>query len=295
MRDRDQPRRRGKARPGVCPRVDDDALSLAVLNLTVSILCADAGIRALLTAHYRQMQQSPGASDLEYAVVRSSSRLVLSRDRADAFTAVDRGELLLALDQDLIVQLQQRRQDLYFVHAAALDAAGTGFMLVAASGGGKSTTAWALSHHGFRYLSDELGVVDLPTLTVNPFPRAILLKSTPPTPYPLGPGSISTSRGILIRAETVRGGIGRTPVPLRAIFFLRYVASASEPSVRPLTAAEAGARLYPNVLNALAHPEDGLDATIHVAQRATCFELATGDLTKTCALVRRTLDRLAAH
>ena len=29
---------------------------------------------------------------------------------------------------------------------------------------------WALSHHGFRYLSDELAPIDPGTLRVHPFP-----------------------------------------------------------------------------------------------------------------------------
>jgi hypothetical protein len=246
-------------------------------------------VRKLLAAHYGQMRQSLDTAGVDYTVVRSGQHLVLRRDGGHAGTASDPGALLFLLDQDLIIQLQNRRRDLYFVHAAALDAAGKGFMLVASSGGGKSTTAWALTHHGVRYLSDELGVVDLATLNVHPYPRALLLKNAPPSPYILTPARVSTSRGLLVTGEMMSGGIGRMRVPLQAVFLLRYAARPSEPSLRTISAAEAGARLYPHVLNALAHPADGLDAAIHIAQSVACFELAVGDLGRSCALVTSAL------
>jgi hypothetical protein len=62
--------------------------------------------------------------------------------------------------------------------------------------------------------------------------------------------------------------------------------------VRRIGPAQAGARLYANALNALAHPGDGLDAALHIAARTTCFALTTADLAATCTLVQATLDGL---
>jgi hypothetical protein len=259
----------------------------------VTIRCADAVSAALVAAHYRRMPAAQDAATLRYVVVPSNQHWLLTRDADQPFAASDRGQLLLALDQDLIVQLQRRRQDLYFLHAAALESAGKGFLLVAPSGGGKSTTTWALSHHGVRYLSDELAPLDLAALRIHPYPRALLLKGLPPDSYPLPPSSISTSRGFLLATEALTSGIGCRPAPLRGIFFVRYAPDSPAPSVRAISPAEASARLYANALNALAHPGEGLDAAVRVADQTACFELATGDLTKTCAVVNATLDRIA--
>ena len=49
-------------------------------------------------------------------------------------------------------------------------------LLAGASGNGKSTTAWALLHRGFQYLSDELAPLDLSAMTVHAFPHALCLK-----------------------------------------------------------------------------------------------------------------------
>ncbi|HEX9821821.1 MAG TPA: hypothetical protein VGD07_19640 [Methylomirabilota bacterium] len=268
-------------------------LSLEILGVKVRIRCAEAETRALVTAHYRPMQRPVDTADLTYTVARPRRTWLLARDGVAPVAASDPGELLLLLDQDLIIQLQTLRADLYFVHAAVLESGGEAFMLVAASGGGKSTTAWGLVHHGFGYLSDELAPVDLGTMTVHPYPRALALKTLPPRSYPLPPTTLSSSRGFHVSTAGVPSGIGATAAPLAAVLFLRYAPGAGGPSVARISAAEAGARLYVNALNALAHPAEGLDAAIHIAGRTACFELSTAEVTATCALVRVTLDGLA--
>lgn len=273
-------------------RAIEETFSLGALGITVDIRCAEVETRSLLTAHYEHMRRPRDTADVTYTVARPNGRLLLTRDDARPVTAADRGELLLLLDQDLIIQLQRLRPDLYFIHAGVLDFGSKAFMLVAPSGGGKSTTAWALVHHGCRYLSDELAPVDLRTVSVHPYPRALALKRRPPASYPLPRATLSTSRGLHIATDALSSGIRATAAPLAAIFFLRYRPEAVGPSVTPLSAAQGAARLYANTLNALAHPEEGLTGAIRIARATACFELATADLTATCRLVETTLDGL---
>jgi hypothetical protein len=269
-----------------------DMLNLTILDVSVGIRCAEKETRALLTAHYGWMQGPLDGLDVQYTVTRPGRSLLLARDGVPTSAAADPGALLLLLDQDLIVQLQKRRPDLYFVHAGVLESAGQAFMLVAPSGGGKSTTAWGLVHHGFRYMSDELGPVDLRTLMVHPYPRSLSLKGMPPRAYPLPRRAVASSRGFHITTAAISSGIHGTAAALTATFFLRYVRDAPRPSVRRISAAHAGARLYANALNALAHPEDGLDAAIRIARATACFELGAADMAATCALVEATLATL---
>jgi hypothetical protein len=51
-------------------------------------------------------------------------------------------------------------------------------LLPAASGSGKSSLTAALTHGGFRYFSDEVGLVERSTLQVVPVPLAVCVKST---------------------------------------------------------------------------------------------------------------------
>ncbi len=61
------------------------------------------------------------------------------------------------------------------------------------------------------------------------------------------------------------------------------------PRIRRLNTAEAGARLYANALNALAHPGSGLDGAIRIAAQADCYELKLGELRATVDAIRANL------
>jgi hypothetical protein len=244
---------------------------------------------ALVTAAYGEMQDDAGTIDLDYTVGTNGADAAFSIARAGqkALTAPDNGTFLALLDKDLAIELQKLRRDLYFVHAAVLTR-GEAVMLVAKPGGGKSTLTWALLHHGFGFLSDELAPVDLDTLEVHPYPRTLALKREPPESYPLPRRTVLTSRSLHLR--NVPSRIVKAPALLGAVVFLNYDPDASEPTIRRLTSAEAGARLYANALNPLAHAADGLDGAVRITAAHPCYELVSTDLPATCALLTRTLE-----
>ena len=269
-------------------------LTLRAVDRGIRVDCEESETRALLTATYGHMRDEAGAADLHYIVGRDSARTTffIKRQGRELLTAPDDGAFLQLFDEDIVIELQKLRCDLYFVHAAVLTVADTAFMLVARPGGGKSTLCWALSHHGFPFLSDELGPVDLQTLGIHRYPRAVALKTQPPASYPIPPATLQTSRSWHIAAEDLPGGIGTGLTRLTTVFFVQYDAKAREPSVRRLSVAEATGRLYANTLNALAHAGDGLDAAIRITAAITCFELVSADLTATCGLLTATLKGL---
>jgi hypothetical protein len=231
-------------------------------------------------------------ADITYRIGGAHGLWAFARDGMQPLAASDPGELLFLFDRDLSTQLQRRRPELLFIHAAVLEVTGLGILLVAPSGGGKSTLAWALVHHGFHYLSDELSPVDVTTLTVHPYPRALLLKHPTPPPYELPSRTIHSSRGFHVVSPPLSGHSG--PSGISAIFFLCRHRGVSAPVVRQITTAQASARLYCNTLNALAHPGEGLDGTIQIASTTTCFELVLQDLSATCALLKATVQRLVS-
>jgi hypothetical protein len=267
-------------------------LTLKTLDRRVRVDCAEAETRSLLTAAYGHMEGDAGSADLHYTVGRDSARFFIKREGQDLLAAADDGMFLALFDADIAIELQKLRRDLYFVHAAVLTVDDSAFMLVAQSGSGKSTVCWALSHHGFRYLSDELGPVDLKTLRIHPFTRALMLKTNPPANYPLPATTVHTSRGRHVAAADMPGGVCESLARLTAVFFLRYDAEAREPSIRRISAAEAAVRLYADTLNALAHTGEGLDAAIRITTATACFALVSANLTATCTLLADTFKNL---
>ncbi len=227
---------------------------------------------------------------LEYTVERSPAGEFRVRRGGEELSRADGcGAFLYEFEHDLTVEVQKRRGDLFFLHAAALERGGRAVLLVAESGAGKSTTAWALLHHGFRYASDELAPVELTSGRVHGFPHALCLKSDPPAPYTLPASTLRTSRSRHVPVALLPCGLAPCPLPLDAIVFLRYRAERDQPSIRPVAAAEATARLYVQALNPLAHPADGLDGALQVARGVRSFSLDAARLDATCDLVVRTL------
>jgi hypothetical protein len=270
------------------------AVRFVLLGQHVAVACEGREPAELLGAVYGAFASRDGFADgvpvLDYSVARGPAGEFLIRRRCEELSRADgTGSFLYEFEHDLTVELQKRRRDLYFLHAAALERAGRVVLLVAESGAGKSTTTWGLLHHGFRYASDELAPIDLSSGRVHGFPHALCLKADPPAPYALPGGVLRTSRSRHVPVALLPCDLAPCPLPLDAIVFLQYQAERREPSIRPVAAAEATARLYVQALNPLAHPSDGIDAALQIARGGRCFSLDAAELGATCELVVRTL------
>lgn len=265
-------------------------LEFCIFDRRVRVRCHDERFRRLILANYGVFQQSADGADLDYSVVRQATGgFYIARDGETVVNetsdeAID--YLLVYLLEKLItIDLQTLRTDLYFVHSSVVERDGRAIMIVAESGTGKSTTAWALLRHGFSYLSDELAPIDPAGLEVHPYPHALCLKAVPPMPYSLPGDIVSTGRTLHIPVTALPSPVITEPRPLHALFFLRRDTRASEPTFAELSPAEAGARLYVNTLNALAHPGNGLDVAVRIANAVPAYTLNAGELRATCELI----------
>lgn len=271
---------------------DTPDLHLRIFDRQVSLRCNDELCRRLALANYAAFLQPADAVDIDYSVTRSPSGgfcifrvgesvAEISSDEAPEYMLVYLLEKLIAID------LQKLRTDLYFVHSSALARNGRVIMIAAVSGTGKSTATWALLQHGFDYLSDELAPIDPLTLLVHPYPHALCLKTRPPGPYPLPEALLRTEKTLHIPVGSLPAAVVSEPAPLRALIFLQRdrTRPVAVPSYTQVSPAEAGARLYANTLNALAHPGSGLDAAIRIAGAVPAFNVQAGDLQATCELI----------
>jgi len=158
------------------------SLFIQILDRTIEIRSGSTRGRALLLESYGHLQTSRKSPDLAYSIEDKSDSTLLIRRQAVEISVARPAHLLPLFDDDLVVQLQYLRPDLYFVHAAVVALEERAFLLPAPPGHGKSTLAWALLQHGLRYSSDELGPIDPKTLSVAPYSRAICLKKNPSPP-----------------------------------------------------------------------------------------------------------------
>jgi hypothetical protein len=268
---------------------NNQMISLSVLGCLVRIHCRNPRAAELICANYGEMLVSgSGSPDLEYEICGSQpgSSLCIARCGGESLLAESDGEFLFLLEKDLTIELQKIRRDLYFLHAAALGLSQRAFLIVAASGKGKSTTTWALLQHGFDYLSDELAPLTLDSLQVHPYPHALCLKKEPPFPYTLPDEALRTSLTLHVPTSQLFTPVNKKTMPVRAIFFLEYCPELTRPDAVILSQAEAAMRLFVNALNPLAHEEDGLAGAAAIAQQVPSFYLRSAELKLTCELIR---------
>jgi hypothetical protein len=73
---------------------------------------------------------------------------------------------------------------------------------------------------------------------------------------------------------------------INSIFFLRFIGKSKPPALKRVGAADGTVRLLANVLNLLAHQECGVDQAMAIVANASCYELLTADLGRTCELIK---------
>jgi hypothetical protein len=265
-------------------------LSFRVLDQLVDVECASASVASVVAANFEAMavERGTGQVDLHYVITGGESgNCSVARLGQTATAVTDLGELLFWLEKDITVALQLRQPELLFLHAAALEHGGRAWLLAGDSGNGKSTTTWGLLHHGFGYLSDELSAIDLSTLKVRAYPHALCMKRRPPERYPLPADVLDLCETIHVPVRALPAPVFAQPCTPAAVLLVHYRADLGAPSLRLMSHAEAGARLYAVTLNALAHPGHGLDAAILLAGRVPCYALESAELQATCELVGR--------
>lgn len=266
---------------------------LTVFGRSVRVRCSDPRATSLLRATYAPfISRAPKAVHFDCRIGSASARGFTYKRGKKQRVLRSAADLIFLFDKDLTVELQRQRRDLFFVHAGVVAYRRKAVAFVAPSGTGKSTTVWALLRHGFRYVSDELLPVDLTCGVVHPYPRSLCLKRPPPAPYALPRETLETGGLLYVPTGVLKRPPVQVPLPLRTIFFLRRSPETSRrPRLRRLHTAEAGAHLYANSLNALAHPGAGLDGAIRIAAQADCYELELGDVRATVDAIRARLQR----
>jgi hypothetical protein len=272
-----------------------DSLSFLILGQRIQVDCPDIGVRQVVTANFQMMATArEDPADLHYRVDRGNvtGSLSLIREGQAALDAADTCDFLYLLEKDITVELQKRRRDLFFLHSAAIDWQGRACLFAAEPGSGKSTTTWALLHHEFSYLSDELSPIDLSSMQVFPYPHALCLKQRPPQSYPLPSEAIELGRTIHVPAQSLPAAAISESRPLGAVFLVKYDPELDTPEVRRISPAEASARLYANTLNALAHRNRGLDAVVEIAEHVPCFVVSSAELQATARLIRSTVEQV---
>ena len=268
-------------------RVRDEKSALNEIELQIfgqpaRILTDDAFVAGTISACYsdflRPIQVLDGAP-VELKVFQRRSEIKWSVVHGDATEVCrDLADLIYVVEKTLTIELQHRRPDLFFLHAAVVSAKGRCVVIAGESGAGKSTLCWDLCNAGFKYMSDELAPVNLDTMQVEAYPHAICLKRIAKDMPTLPNETIRSESTMHIPVEAIPGGVERAPSDIDTIVFLQSSGGFAAAQLAEMPQSEAAARFYANGLNQLAHERDGLQAAARLASAGTCFTLARGGL-----------------
>src|ERR1700688_1278223 len=172
--------------------------------------------------------------------------------------------------------------DCLLLHSAGVEAGGEAFVFPGPSGAGKTTLAAALVRSGFGYVSDEVVAVDLNTLNIRPYPKALsidkgswgVLSDLEPS---LGPElAMYAGPQWQVPAKAISPGvIAGLCVPCYLVALCYRPGPSSE--LVPLPRAEAVAVLAGNSFNFTQLGKRGLEALAEIAHRSSCYRLFVGD------------------
>jgi hypothetical protein len=176
--------------------------------------------------------------------------------------------------------VSSRAHDYLIIHAAVVEKNGCAVILPAPPGSGKSTLCAALSHRGWRLLSDELALVRLADGAIAPLPRPISLKNqsidvmrayleAPVFSTPAG----STHKGTVAHLKAPADSVARAHETARPawVVFPKY-APGEAAVLTPMPRARAFMELADNAFNFSLLGADGFNAMGELIERSDCYQ-----------------------
>ncbi len=202
--------------------------------------------------------------------------------------------LLFQVHQETEVFLLTNNPAHMFIHGGTVERNGAGYMMPAETKKGKTTLTLALVREGYGFMSDEFAVLDRQGI-LHPYPRSLSVRGDTLRLFPelnrrrMEFPMISNPVDSLYSVDpwsTFPVKPGR-PCAVRYVIFPTYEPSA-DPAIRAISRMEAVRRLVGTrnfISLGRADKQYALDFLLSVLLEAECFDLTTGDLRKTTALV----------
>ncbi len=222
---------------------------------------------------------------------RGSVRSNIYCDKSPAEFTTGLHRLAPAVKHLLWKQATDRYDFLFYIHAGVVGVGNRCILLPAAAGSGKSSLTAALVHRGYRYLSDEVALIEPITFHVPPMPLAVCVKST---------GWDVMSRyfphiGDLMGHQRMDGKVVRYIPPAPAtiqqsaaqvshIIFPRYDANTAT-EIRPIGRSVALARMMSECLACGHLDRTNVNQLIRWIGQIDCYELPFASLEDAIALV----------
>jgi hypothetical protein len=182
------------------------------------------------------------------------------------------GSLYEYLKHELLVQFIRERQDLLWLHAAAIERNGSALIVAGPSGQGKSTLSTRLCERGWNFMSDDTAPVRMSSNDVLAFPLVPFRR--------VGGGSridrqtLETleKERVFIPAESIR----HEAAPIAAIVFPAYRPLVA-PKLLRMAPGNAAFELLRSYTNFVDHKESGISRASELARTVPAWEITYSD------------------
>lgn len=202
--------------------------------------------------------------------------------------------ILEYLEYDIYNLLVDRLSDYYLIHAAVVAHNNKAIVLPARSGGGKTTLIAALLKSHFRYLTDEIGVIDPHTLKVHPFPKPLNIKIGSLSLFEdFGPEMEVIKKNeiniedkihhVLVKRSSIHPV--DNPLPVGDIIFVEYDPRGKS-RLTPISRANAIFELARCSFNQYRFKGKGIDILDGLVRGCECYELKFTEIGKGVNLIR---------
>ena len=209
-------------------------------------------------------------------------------------------QLFRQLDWQLNLFVVLRVNARCILHAGAVSRDGFGVVFPGPSGNGKSVLTMSLLLQGYRYLSDELAVIDPASGELHPFPKPIGIKDISVCPdlahrrelwWGPKPGeNIDAGSCWYVDPDDIAPKSVSGPVPVRYIVFPRYDPNA-RPGLEELSPGQAMRGLLNNSVNFPRIRREGLHLLVKLVQEARCLSLTTNCLDQATEAINELTSR----
>jgi len=210
-------------------------------------------------------------------------------------------ELLPKLEWAVNAAILMGHTPYYIMHASVMQRGRAGFVFPGMPGSGKSTLAAALLARGWRYLCDEFALIDPTTMQLQPYPKALCIKSggfrlckSLGLPLNTRKRYVKALKGkvCFLSPHRIRPDAVGKPCPIRAVILPQYEAGAA-PELAQISRVECAFLLNDQSFNFYRFGDRGVDLLAGIVREAECYRLRSGDIRRTCDLIEDLASRLA--
>jgi hypothetical protein len=203
--------------------------------------------------------------------------------------------ILEYLEYKIYTLLINRLSDYYLIHAGVVAHDDKAIVLPGSSGGGKTTLIAGLLKNGFRYLTDEIGIIDPHTLRVYPFPKPLNMKigslslfdNFEPEMELINKKDVNIEgkiHHVLVKSSSIHAM--DKPVPVRDIIFVRYDPGGKS-RLTSISRANAIFDLAKCSFNHYRFKEKGIEMLESLVRGSQCYQLRFAQIGEAVGLLKK--------